>query len=126
MTVTHAMCWIPLACALGAAILGTTGCTSMSRVPVVNVAPQPSLARVSAGDKLRVTMRDGRRAEFRVKAANPDVIVATDGERYAMGDVVTIERRTFSWRKTTALAAGIYAAVAWLVVWAGPGLFGVG
>jgi hypothetical protein len=94
----------------------------MSRIPVVNVAPQPPVSHVSPGDRLRVTMRDGRRAEFRVKVADPDVIVATDGARYEMGDLVTIERRKFSWRKTTSLVVGIYAAVAWLVVRAGPAL----
>jgi hypothetical protein len=56
-------------------------------------------------------MNDGQSAEFRVRTADAEAIIATDGVRYAMSDIATVERRKVSWLKTTALVAGIYGVI---------------
>jgi protein involved in polysaccharide export with SLBB domain len=89
------------------ALTVTTGCTSMHRAPVVAAAREPSSWRVSPGDEVRVTTRDGRRAQFTVQAVDTAGIIARDGPRFELTDIVALERRQFSGVKTGLLGLGI-------------------
>ena len=112
MRIIRAACVIQLVCAL----LFSNGCTSLHRAPLLNAAPQPPAWRIGPGDNVRVTMRDGQRDKFTVKAVDADGIVADDGTRYATADIVTVERREFSGPKTTLLVAGIGVGVFFVAV----------
>ena len=111
MDCIRAIVVIPLVCALAA-----TGCTSFHRTALVGTVGQPVAADVNAGDKVRVTLRDGRRAEFRVKSADHNAIIATDGTVYVFGDIGTVERRQFSWVKTAVLGSAVAAGVALVAI----------
>jgi len=116
MRAIRAVCVTRLVCVLSASAVVMTGCTSMHRAPVVVAELQPSSWRVSPGDEVRVTMRDGRTAQFTVQTVEPAAIVARDGTRYDLTDIVTVERRAFSGIKTTFLAVGILGGVLLFVV----------
>ena len=107
MRAIRAVCVTRLVCALSASAVMTPGCTSMRPTPVVAATSQPSPSRVRPGDEVRLTMRDGRRAQFRVQTVDTASITALDGARYDLGDVLRVERREFSWVKTTVLLVGI-------------------
>jgi hypothetical protein len=103
---------IRLACATRVVCILTlfavaAGSTSMHRAPVVAGARQPSPSSLHPGDDVRVTMRDGTTARFHVEKVEPAAIVATDGARYEVADIVTLERRQFSGRRTALLLLGI-------------------
>ena len=112
MKILRTMCIMQLVCTLS---LLTTGCTSMHPAALVNTAPQPPVWRVKPGDTVRLTMQDGRRVRFMVRAADPDGIVdgivANDGSRYATADITSVERRQLSWVKTTVLGSAVYVGV---------------
>jgi hypothetical protein len=59
-------------------------------------------------------MRDGRRVQFTVQTVDAAAIIAGDGRRYDLADILTLERRGFSGPKTTLLIAGIWFGF-WLV-----------
>jgi hypothetical protein len=107
MRVVRVLC---VSCALSASALTMNGCTSMHRTPV-NVAPQPPSPHLRSGDEVHVTMRDGRRARFRVLTADAASIIARDGSKYDRADILTIEQRQFSGVKTTLLVVGIVGVV---------------
>jgi len=88
----------------------------MRRAPAVAAASQPSRSRVNPGDEVRLTMRDGRRAQFTVHIADTATITARDGTTYEVADVVALERRQFSWAKTTFMVFGILAGFVWLPI----------
>jgi hypothetical protein len=84
-------------------------CAAYKRVPVaLPVAPPAAtdVRHVRVGDKVRIELADGRRAEFRVTTIEPDALAGQparpagtpDGvrdpppERVAYADIVTIER----------------------------------
>ena len=107
MRAIRAVCVTRFVCALSASAVVMTSCTSMHRVPVVVGEPQPSSWRVNSGDEVSVTMRDGRTARFTVQTVEPASIIARDGTRYDLTDIVTVERRAFSGVRTTFLVGGI-------------------
>ena len=102
-----------LVCALTALAIATGGCTSMHRVSPVAVAPTPVSSRVSPGDTIRVTLRDGRRVQFTVDKVEATAIIARNdtGTRYDLTDILTVERREFSGVKTGFLVGGIVGGV---------------
>jgi hypothetical protein len=87
-------------------ILAVTGCTAMHRVPVVpsTTAAPPT---VSPGDEVRLTLRGGHSVRLTVERLEPGAIIARGGERYALADVTSLERREFSAPKTTLLIVAI-------------------
>ena len=115
MRAIRAVCIIQLVCALIAAV-ASNGCTSMRRAPVVAAAPQPLSWRVSPGDEVRVSMRNGQSAQFTVQTVESAAIIARDGTRYNLTDIVSVERRSLSGVKTTLLVVGIVCGALLLFV----------
>jgi hypothetical protein len=109
----HVTCSPPfrLVALLTASALVGSGCTSMHQVPVVAPGPSQTTSMVKPGDNVRVTMRDGRTAQFTVGQVEASAITARGGERYATDQIATVERRTFSATKTTVLIAGALGGV---------------
>lgn len=91
------------------ALLGG-GCTSMHPVAVVAPGAPQATAIVKVGDDVRVTMRDGRKAEFTVEQVDDSAITAEGGEKYATDEIVTLERSSVSAVKTTVLIVSSVAA----------------
>lgn len=100
-----------LACAVMAASIAMSGCTSLHRVPMVPAAQAPSEGAIKPGDTIRITLQDGTRTEVIVGKVTPDTIVARNGDAYATANIVTLERRQFSGRKTVLLLLGIPVGV---------------
>lgn len=92
------------------ALLGS-GCTSMHPVAVIAPAPAQTATTVKVGDHVRVTMRDGRLAEFTVEQVDVLAITARGGEKYATEDIVTLERRSVSAAKTGVLIVSVAGMV---------------
>lgn len=89
----------------------------MHKVPMVAASPgQPAVWQVKAGDTLRVTMRNGSSAEFKVQSVAPDVIVSVDGRRFDSNEIQSVERRGVDGDKT-AFSVLAPLAVAAVVVW---------
>ena len=106
-----------LVCALTSLAVATASCTSMHKVPMVAAsAGQPAVWRVKAGDTVRVTMRNGSAAEFRVQSVAPDVIVSVDGRRFDSNEIRSVERRGIDGDKTLFLVVAPLAVAA-VVVW---------
>lgn len=103
---TH-LAWVRLASVLMAVSLAMAGCTSLHRIPVAPPAQAPIADAVKPGDDIRITLRDGIRAEFIVGAVRPDAIIARNGAAYDVANIVTLERRQFSGRKTLLLLVSI-------------------
>lgn len=111
-----------LVCALTSLAVATASCTSMHKVPMVAAsAGQPAVWQVKADDTVRVTMRNGSSAEFKVQSVAADAIVSTDGRRFDSNEIRSVERRGVSAVLTaisalailsfTALVAGVLVAV---------------
>lgn len=110
MRVVHP-CVVRLVCLLAILAVSATGCSSMHRVPVVAAGSAQASDRVGPGDEVRVTMRDGRQARFTVQRVEDAALVAGDGTRYEITDIVTLERRAFSGGRTALLVAGVVGGV---------------
>lgn len=97
-----------LVCALTALAVGTASCSSMHQVPVVQTpAAQPPVWQVMAGDTIRITLRDGGFAEFKVQSVTSDTIIASDGRRFEHANITSVRRRQFSLGKTLGLGVGL-------------------
>ena len=97
-----------LVCALTALAVATASCSSMHKVPVVQTSPgQPIAWQVKAGDTIRITLRDGGSAEFKVQSVTPDAIIASDGTRFEQANITSVERPGFSAGKTIGLGVGV-------------------
>ena len=109
----HVTCSPPfrLVALFTASALVGSGCTSMHQVPVVAPGLSLTTPMVKPGDNVRVTMRDGRRAQFTVGQVEASAITARGGERYATDQIATVERRTVSAVKTTVLIGGVLGGV---------------
>jgi hypothetical protein len=110
--------------------IAMTGCTSMHRVSLAPAGPTPVAPKVGAGDKVRVTLEDGRRVEFTVDNVDAAAIIARDNTRtrYDLNDIRTLERQEFSGGKTSFLLGGIAAGTlcflymaAQAILWSGGG-----
>ena len=88
----------------------------MHKVPMVaGSAGQPAVWQVKAGDTVRVTLRNGSSAEFKVQSVAPDVIVSVDGRRFDSNEIRSVERHGIDGDKT-AFAVIALLAVAAVVV----------
>ena len=85
------------------------GCTSMRTVRVPTAGVSPTKTSVKPGDVVRVTMRDGRRAQFTVSQVEPSAITATGGDSYAKSEIVKLERQSVIAIKTSAGVVGFGA-----------------
>ena len=104
-------------CALMSLAVATASCTSMHKVPMVAAAAgQPAVWQVKEGDTVRVTMRNGSAAEFKVQSVAPDVIVSVDGRRFDSNEIRSVERRGIDGDKTV-FSVVAPLAVAAVVVW---------
>ncbi len=94
MRAIRAVCVARLVCALSASAIAMTGCTSMHRPPAVPAGALQSSSswRVGRGDVVRITMRDGHRVQFTVQTVDAVAIIAGDGSRYDLADILTVER----------------------------------
>ena len=106
-----------LVCALTSLAVATASCTSMHKVPMAAASPgQPAVWQVKAGDTVRVTMRNGSSAEFKVQSVAPDVIVSTDGRRFDSNEIRSVERRGVSGVLTALSALAVLSFTALVVV----------
>lgn len=87
------------------------GCTSLRSVPIVITASQLDSPTLKQGDHVALVMRDGTKARFTIDSIDADVLVSTDGRRYARADITELKQRKFSPGKTITLAVGISAVV---------------
>jgi hypothetical protein len=77
---------------------------------VARATPPPDAAwRVTVGDSVRLTMRDGRHHDLTIRTVDTGAIVGSDGTRYDQADILAVERRQFSGTKTAVLAGGLIA-----------------
>ena len=80
-----------------AIVVGATGCTSMRRVPNVQVpAPPQGYSHIKPGDEVYVEMADGRRGRVKVQSIDGEAIVARDGEQYRRAEMHQLKRKQFS------------------------------
>ena len=106
-----------LVCALTSLAVATASCTSMHKVPMVAAsAGQPAVWQVKTGDTVRVIMRNGSSAKFKVQSVAPDVIVSTDGRRFDSNEIRSVERRGVSGVLTALSALAILSFTALVVV----------
>ena len=100
----------------GAATVAAASCTSMHKVPMAAASPgQPAVWQVKAGDTVRVTMRNGSSAEFKVQSVAPDVIVSVDGRRFDSNEIRSVQRRGVSGVLTALSALAILSFTALVV-----------
>jgi hypothetical protein len=92
-----------VACGL---VTSAAGCTSMKTIHPTGSPSAPPFHAVQAGDDVRVETRDGRRDRFTVQQIDGDVLVADTGARYALADIVQLQRRSFSPVRTALLVGG--------------------
>ena len=105
-----------LVCALTSLAVAAASCTSMHKVPMVAAsAGQPAVWQVKAGDTVRVTMRNGSSAEFKVQSVAPDVMVSVDGIRFDSNEIRSVERRGIDGDKTAFSVVAVLAVAAVVV-----------
>ncbi len=80
-------------------------------MPLVTTGAPAATVGLKPGDDVRVTMRDGRKAQFTVESVEASTVIAQGGTRYAMDEMTTLERRSVSGAKTAGLIAGVGGAV---------------
>jgi uncharacterized lipoprotein YajG len=90
------------------------GCTSMKTIRPASPG-QPPFGPVQTGDTVVVQTRDGERARFVVQQIDGETLIAPNGRRYVRSDLLRVERKAFSGRKTAGLIAGIAGGVFVLV-----------
>lgn len=92
----------------------TSACTTLHETPVGNSPPQ-SLS-VQVGERVRITMKDGRKEEFKVVAVEQDALVGKK-VRVRYEDIDVLEVRQRDQEKTGVLTAlaivgGVFLTVA--------------
>ena len=106
-----------LVCALTSLAIATASCTSMHKVPMVAAsAGQPAVWQVKAGDTVRVTMRNGSSAKFKVQSVAPDVLVSIDGIRFDSNEIRSVERRGIDGDKIAFSVVALLALTAVVVL----------
>ena len=58
---------------------------------------------MQAGDTVRVILRDGASAQFKVHSVTPDAIIARAGTRFESSNITSVKRRAHSPNKTAGL-----------------------
>jgi hypothetical protein len=91
----------------------STGCTTLKPLGV-SAAPQSILTQIKPGDNVRLTTRDGKVREFKLKEATAHQLVGED-EEVNLSDITDIERREFSAWKTTFLVVGTVILVSIII-----------
>jgi hypothetical protein len=84
--------------------LMVSGCTTLKPIRVAQ-PEMPGFGPVKTGDTLVVQTRSGETARFVVRDMTEDTLIAADGRQYTRSDLVTIERRASSGKKTAILVA---------------------
>ena len=102
---------VGLASTIGISSVASTGCTQMRVVSQASPPTQPPTWVLKRGDHVRLEMTTGERIRITVRGVQPDSIIATNGTRYNVADVRSIEHRTFSPTRTVVLAVGIFVAI---------------
>ena len=92
----------------------TAGCTTMQTIRPAMPGEGP-FRPLQAGDTVVVLTKGGDQASFLVERIEGDTLVASDGRRFVVGDLVRVERKAFSGGKTAGLVAAI-AGGAFLIV----------
>jgi hypothetical protein len=94
-------------------LLSSAACTTMKTIhPVTQTGGSP-FAGVEAGDTVRVRMKDGEQRQFVVQQVDGNALVAPNGATFQREDIVRLQKRTFSGKRTAFLAGGIFAGVTW-------------
>jgi hypothetical protein len=104
------------ACVLVAVTLLVGGCTSMHHITRPPAAPPGGAWHVDAGDRVRLTMRDGQRHDATVQSVDENVVVTSDGTRYDVRQIQAIERRAFSKTRTAFLVGGLAVGTLLIIV----------
>lgn len=102
---------------IAAVLVGTltfAGCTSMKTIRPASPG-EPPFGSVQTGDTVVVQTRDGAHARFVVQQIDGETLIAPNGRRYVRSDLLRVERKAFSGRKTAGLIAGIAGGVFVLV-----------
>lgn len=84
---TRALLGRLVAIVTASAVLGC-GCTSLHPVAMVAPGSTQGTTAVKVGDDVRLTMRDGRTAQFTVEHVDVSAITAQGGEKYATDESV--------------------------------------
>lgn len=71
---------------------------------------------VRVGDHVRLTTRDGRQHDLTLQSIDSTALVATEGTRYDMREIQSVERRQFSGIKTAILVGGLTAGVLLIII----------
>ena len=90
------------------------GCTTMQTIRPAAPGDGP-FRPLQTGDRVVVLTKGGDQASFVVQRIEGDTLVASDGRRFDLPDLVRVERKTVSGAKTAGLIAAI-AGGAFLVV----------
>jgi hypothetical protein len=83
----------------------------MRTVVPVPAPAVPTYGKLKAGDTVIVQTADGKRWRFVVQQIDGDSIIARGGQRYTRGEIVKLQRKSFSGPKTAGLIAGIAAGI---------------
>ena len=94
--------------------LSTAGCTTMQTIRPAVPGDGP-FRPLQTGDTVVVLTKGGDQTSFVVQRIDGDTLVASDGRRFVLGDLVRVERKAFSGAKTAGLIAAI-AGGAFLIV----------
>jgi len=98
-----------VACLLTCSVLaGSVGCSSLKTIHPVTEPGAPVFGKVQAGDTVDLQTRNGQRVRFVVQQIQGETIVSPTGERYTRGDIVHLQRRSFSGWKTASLIGGTF------------------
>ena len=95
--------------------LVSSGCTTMTAVPMTPGAGASVTQQLHRGDVVEVTLKDGQVRKFRITAVTEQAIEGAN-DRVAHADIVAVHVRTFSTGRTLGLAGGVLAGAAVLLV----------
>lgn len=95
-------------------VFAVAGCTTTQRIRPALPGDGPFRA-LQAGDSVIVLTKGGEQTSFVVQRIEGDALVAPDGRRFVLADLVRVERKAFSGAKTAGLIAAI-AGGAFLIV----------
>ena len=106
-----------------AVALAAVGCTTMKTVRPSTSPSHQVFGNVKAGDTVALHLTDGTRLEVTVARVERDALVSAEGVRYEHGQIVQLQKRSFSVMKTIGFVAAAYLAtvaaigIAFAVLW---------
>ena len=95
---------------IGVLASASASCTTMQTIRPAMPGEGP-FRPLETGDTLVVLTKDGDQASIVVQRIEGDTLVASDGRRFVVSDLVRVERKTFSGAKTAGLIAAIAGGV---------------